>query len=262
MALIGVVLGDNCVDRYLPPVDRDFVGGQAVNVAVRLAHLGLKVAYAGAVGDDEAGAWILDELRARSVDVGAVERARGSTGVTLIATTPEGERHFVAEDYGVSAPYAPTPRALQLARSAHLVYAAHVADLRIVAEVLGPSTWLAIDLSEGPTDRIPLKPAPTLFISRPQLERDAAMAEAQRLVSNGADTVVVSLGPNGALAASAAECTYTPAAAAAVVDTLGAGDALAATFLAHRLAGEDLEAALRAASEAAAEACAHIGAFA
>lgn len=261
MALTAVVLGDNCVDRYLPPIDQEFVGGQAVNVASHLARLGLEVAYAGVVGDDEAGAWILKELQGRGVDVGAVERACGSTGVTLIATTPEGERRLVAEDYGVSAPYTPTRRALELARSAHLVYAAHLADLRSVVEVLLPFTWLAIDIAEEPTDSISLTPATTLFLSRPQLEPAVAMVEAQRLVAEGAGTVVVTLGGKGALAASAAAVAYTPAVASAVVDTLGAGDALAATFLARRLAGEELEDALRTASAAAAVACSHLGAL-
>lgn len=262
MALTGLVLGDNCIDRYLAPVDRDFVGGQAVNVAVNLARLGLEVAYAGVVGDDGAGAWILRELRARGVDVSAVERVRGSTGVTLIDPTPGRERRFIAEDYGVSAPYAPTRRALDLVRTARLVYAVHLADLGVVTEVLPPETWLAVDVSEDPPDRIALATTTVLFLSRPRLEPGVAMVEAQRLVSEGAGTVVLTLGSMGAVAAASAEAAYAPAAASVVVDTLGAGDALAATFLARRLAGDGLESALRMASEAAAEVCTHLGAYA
>ena len=32
-------IGDNCIDRFLPPVDDCLVGGNAVNVAVQLALL-------------------------------------------------------------------------------------------------------------------------------------------------------------------------------------------------------------------------------
>ena len=35
-------VGDNCVDRFLPPADECLVGGNAVNVAVQLAMLGRK----------------------------------------------------------------------------------------------------------------------------------------------------------------------------------------------------------------------------
>jgi fructoselysine 6-kinase len=48
-------VGDNCIDRYLPPVDRSLVGGNAVNVAVNLRRAGHPAAYFGAVGDDEDG---------------------------------------------------------------------------------------------------------------------------------------------------------------------------------------------------------------
>lgn len=262
MALKGVALGDNCVDRYLSPVDRDFVGGQAVNVAVHLARLGFEVAYAGVVGDDEAGRWILRELEARGVDVGAVERARGSTGLTLIDPRPESGRRFVAEDYGVSAPYVPTRRAIELVRSAHLVYTAHVADLRVLTEALPVGTRLGVDVSEEASDGVPLASTTTLFVSRPYLGHAAAVAEARRLVSRGAGTVVVTLGPKGAIAAAATEVAVIPAVETSVVDTIGAGDALAATFLARRIAGDGLEQALATASQAAAVECRHLGAFA
>ena len=37
-------MGDNCLDRYLPPLERKFVGGNALNVAVGLSDLGHDVA--------------------------------------------------------------------------------------------------------------------------------------------------------------------------------------------------------------------------
>jgi len=49
-------MGDNCLDRYLPPLEREFVGGNALNVAVGLRDLGPDVAEM--VGSGE-----LDEAR-------------------------------------------------------------------------------------------------------------------------------------------------------------------------------------------------------
>jgi len=45
-------IGDNCVDEYVEPVGRRFAGGNAFNVAVQVARLGLPSEYMGAVGDD------------------------------------------------------------------------------------------------------------------------------------------------------------------------------------------------------------------
>ena len=45
-----IALGDNCIDRLTGAVTADLVGGNAVNVAVQAAMLGLRTAYCGAVG--------------------------------------------------------------------------------------------------------------------------------------------------------------------------------------------------------------------
>ena len=40
-----IALGDNCIDRLTGAVTADLVGGNAVNVAVQAAMLGLSTAY-------------------------------------------------------------------------------------------------------------------------------------------------------------------------------------------------------------------------
>ena len=52
-------VGDNCIDRYLPPVGVSTVGGNAVNVAVHIRRRGHRVVYLGAVGDDANGERLL-----------------------------------------------------------------------------------------------------------------------------------------------------------------------------------------------------------
>ena len=64
-----VSIGDNCIDRYLPPIGLERVGGNAVNVAATIATHGKPAAYAGVVGDDNSGTRILDSLRAVGVNV-------------------------------------------------------------------------------------------------------------------------------------------------------------------------------------------------
>ena len=60
-------MGDNCFDHYLPPLDRaSSSGGNALNVAVGLRDAGHDVAYAGAVGDDDAGRAVLAARHGRA----------------------------------------------------------------------------------------------------------------------------------------------------------------------------------------------------
>lgn len=262
MALTTVlVAGDNCLDRYLPPIAREFVGGQAVNVAIGLAAAAVAVAYAGVVGDDDAGRRILEELAARGVDTTATAIAEGPTGVTEIGTE-DGERRFASERYGVSAPYVPSDKAIALARRVRLVYAAHVADIRPLAAALAPGALLALDASDGPLDSGALKNVDLLFRSTPGADPDETMLRASELLDAGPSTVVITLGAGGAVAVTRdgirASC---PASDGVPVDTLGAGDALAAGFIAASLIGASLQAALAAGSEAAWAACLHLGAL-
>jgi len=105
-------MGDNCLDRYLPPLEREFVGGNALNVAVGLRDLGHDVAYAGAVGPDEAGRAVLGAARARGIDITHVQLNDAPTGVTTIRLTDDGDRVFESEVLGSSATFRPTGTAL------------------------------------------------------------------------------------------------------------------------------------------------------
>ncbi len=73
-------MGDNCLDHYLPPLDREFVGGNALNVAIGLRDLGHDVAYAGAIGTDDAGRVVLAAAQARGIDTTHVADLRGRDG--------------------------------------------------------------------------------------------------------------------------------------------------------------------------------------
>lgn len=106
MNLLATV-GDNCIDRYLPPLGYCMVGGNAVNVAVQLAALGRAVQYFGAVGDDRAGLLVRKALSTRGVGVDHLLMATGMpTAHTDIATSANGERVFLAEEFGACSSYA------------------------------------------------------------------------------------------------------------------------------------------------------------
>ena len=81
---------------WSPPPIRS-PGGTAANVAAGLAHLQRPASFLGRVGDDENGAFLSDDLRARGVDVGGMVRdATAGTGVAVSLVEPDGERTFLA----------------------------------------------------------------------------------------------------------------------------------------------------------------------
>jgi sugar/nucleoside kinase (ribokinase family) len=70
-------------------------GGGAANVVFALARLGVHVRFITAVGDDDFGAFLIDELAAFGVDAGAVRRVPGQlTPVTFCSIDRQGGKRF------------------------------------------------------------------------------------------------------------------------------------------------------------------------
>jgi ribokinase len=70
-------------------------GGKGANQAVAAARLGARVAFIGAVGDDDLGEEALRELAAEGVDVSAAARLEGvATGVAVIVVDERGENQI------------------------------------------------------------------------------------------------------------------------------------------------------------------------
>jgi fructoselysine 6-kinase len=246
-------VGDNTIDRYLPPLDVDLVGGGAVNVAAALVRAGLDVAYAGSIGADDDGAFVRRQLEGAGIDLSLVEEAPGRrTAVTEIAVAPNGERSFPYEDYAIHEAWEPADAVWDAARAARLVHGSripqHLARLRALD---GPA--VAYDFSDlgVPDDLSGLDVA----ICSGGLDPEA-------LVARGARVGVVTRGAAGSAAATATERAEQPAARVReVVDTCGAGDAFIGGLLAARLRGEPLAACLAAGAEAAARICETVGGF-
>ncbi|MFT4221298.1 MAG: PfkB family carbohydrate kinase, partial [Microbacterium sp.] len=80
-------------------------------------------------------------------------------------------------------------------------------------------------------------------------------------VRRGASLAVATRGAAGAMAVRGAETWHCDAVATRVVDTTGAGDSFVAGFIAARLDGAHVPAALRAGARQAARTCSHRGGF-
>ena len=263
MMLSAVSVGDNCVDYYLPPIDRRYIGGNAVNVAVYLRRAGVRSAYVGVVGDDLEGKLTLQKLAEAGVDVSQVVIAPGQTATTHILLPATGERQFVYEDFGPRPTQQLDELAIKFISQHQLVHNTMSGGtepfLPIFREI--PGLVISIDYGErSHPDFInrSLPFADLAFFSVDPENRQRAEELAFEKFSTGRRLVVVTLGTGGSLAFDG-KLYFQPAIPVDVVDTLGAGDAYIGTFLAFWLRGYDIPSCMKEASLQAAETCTHLG---
>ena len=194
-------------------------GGQAANVAAWAAELGAEARLVCKRADDEAGRLVATELAARGVEVlGPV--VQGRTGVVVSLVEPGGERSLVS-DRGVSAELRADELDVKWFAGCDLLHVSGYALKQVAARV---ASRISVDLStRGAIDE--------QFRTRfRQLRPDVVFATEIELEAFGpleAETLVVK---HGAAGFTVNGERYS-AAPAEVVDTTGAGDALAAGFL-------------------------------
>lgn len=265
MALSAVCVGDNCIDRYLPPLNCSFVGGNAVNVAVYLRHSGVPAAYVGVVGDDSDGRRTLEALAQRGVDTSRTQILPGQTAYSEIRLGAGNEREFVSEYLGPKPSGFLTPDLIAFIGQhglAHMTMLGGTEDdlpqIRQASRGL-----LSLDYGERSTPEFVAQTLPYVdlaFFSLPEDRSDEANDLARRVAESGARLVVVTIGARGSVAYDG-QLYFEPAQQVAVVDTLGAGDTYIGTLLAYYLQGRALPECMQYATEAAAAVCTHYGAW-
>jgi sugar/nucleoside kinase (ribokinase family) len=224
------------------------VGGSAAIAACGAARLGLDTAFVGTVGSDLFGTFMLDALADRGVDVSgcAVDRET-PTGVT-VAMVRGDDRAILTAPGAIRALTAAAIDRDLLRASRHLHVASfHLLDgLRpgleaLVAEAHDAGLTVSLDPQGDPGGGdIPLlarlaAQVDVLFVNE---QEDAALEAA------GCRLVVVKRGARGARARKGDRVVEAAAPEVGVVDATGAGDSFDAGFLAARLAGEPVQAAL------------------
>ncbi|MFD4997574.1 ribokinase [Streptomyces buecherae] len=237
-----------------------YPGGKGGNQAVAAARLGAHTALLARVGDDAHGRLLLDTQRAAGVDTRPVLVGGAPTGVALITVDPSGDNSIVVSP-GANARLTPA----DIEAAAPLLVAARVVSLQLEIPL---ETVAAAVRAVGPDTRVVLNPSPpaplppdvlaacdplvvnehearSLLDGDPAGAGDDPAAWAAALLGRGSRSVVITLGPAGALAADRRGQTRVPGVPVEAVDTTGAGDAFTGA-LAWRLgAGDDLATAVR-----------------
>ncbi len=224
------------------------VGGSAAIAACGAARLGLDTAFVGAVGRDLLGTFMLDALADRGVDVsGCVADPAIPTGVT-VAMVRGDDRAILTAPGAITALTAAAIDRDLLRASRHLHVASfHLLDgLRpglegLVAEAQEAGLSVSLDPQGDPGG------GDTALLARLAAAVDILFVnerEDAALDSTGCPLVVVKRGARGALARRPDKEIEASAPVVATVDATGAGDSFDAGFLAARLAGKPLPAAL------------------
>lgn len=242
------------------------VGSSSAIFACGAARLGLRVVFAGKVGDDEFGRFMLGAMEARGVDCrGVITDACTSTGLSVIlvrgadrailtfpgsipllrfneidpALVADARHVHVASYYIQHALRPDVPRLFDLAHR-------HGATTSLDTNYDPKEKWgdgLAEALAR--TDIFLPNATECMGVSRALGLPAATCEEAIACLMRRTGTVVVKMGADGAAARRGSQTARTAAYPVPVADTVGAGDSFDAGFVYAHLAGWELPRALR-----------------
>ncbi|MGE5547940.1 MAG: carbohydrate kinase family protein [Solirubrobacterales bacterium] len=216
------------------------LGGGGANTAVALAAAGHTVSLVTAVGDDEAGAWQLEQLAQAGVDTSAIVRVPGPSTRSIVMVDAAGERTIV--NLGRAKEAEPPARLLDLAADVVYVRTRAVG----LAPLMTRKAEQALIVAHVPPLAPGVFPAHVIVGSASDLDDRALsnpLATAGAVAGTLLKWVVVTRGEKGADALGT-DGQHLGVAAPRVeaVDSTGAGDAFAAG-LCHALARGDSMAA-------------------
>ncbi|WP_328648770.1 carbohydrate kinase family protein [Amycolatopsis sp. NBC_00348] len=235
------------------------LGGSGAITAAGAARLGLKVAFAGRVGDDAGGRFVRDALDERGVDTSALHTDPSLPTPLTTVLTRDGDRAIVTAPGTLAAIGAGDVPPELIAASRH-VHSSSYFLLPKLAPALpgllraarGHGATTSVDTNDDPAGRWDvgelLSETDFLLPNAAEARRLTGAAgawEAATLLAARGPAVVVKDGADGAFACRDGELTTTPGIPVTAVDTVGAGDSFNAGFLAGVLAGLPLGTALR-----------------
>jgi ribokinase len=235
-------------------------GGKGLNQAVAAARAGGDVGFLGAIGRDGFGEQLRRRLHDDGVDTGGLAEVDAPTGTAHISVLDGGENAIVVvsgANAAITELDAGSQRRIEDAR--YLVAQLErpielIAEAFVVARGLGIQTVLT-PAPVQPIDKALLQLVDVLVPNAQEACELAGVADevdSAVELSRAAGLVVMTRGSRGALVArEGAVVAEVPAREVEAVDTTGAGDTFAGVLVARLAAGDDLDAALNAATVAA-----------
>jgi sugar/nucleoside kinase (ribokinase family) len=268
---IEIRLPTGAAPTHANPDPRMFGGGSAANTAAALGRLGVPCHFVGAVGDDSFGRFAVSSLEEAGVDVGGISVSASDPTVAVITVLdPAGDRLIYV--------WPPTGGAHAWLRPADVVdglgHASWLHVSGIALRVLPARDVILGAMQRARAAGIPVSIDLNLRLEnwgwqdgfRGVAERALALSDvvlgsavdeiaplagiddpvsAATTLSSGGRVVVARRGRAGAVACSPDGVVEVPGFAVDTTDTVGAGDAFDAGFIASRLRGAGLGESLR-----------------
>ncbi|MFE7610887.1 ribokinase [Streptomyces celluloflavus] len=234
-------------------------GGKGANQAAAAARLGGRTALLARVGGDAYGELLLAAQRAAGTDVAPViVDGAARTGTAMIIVGPDGDNSIVVSP-GANA--ALTPQ--DVAAAADVIAGSAVLSLQLeipmetvraaAASAAAAGTRVVLNPSPAPESLAPelLAAADPLVVNEHEARQLSGRADgepgewAHALRDQGARSVVITLGGDGALVLDASGIGEIPGVRVEAVDTTGAGDAFTGALATRLARGDGLAEAAR-----------------
>ncbi|MGW7066264.1 carbohydrate kinase family protein [Streptomyces sp. NPDC054855] len=241
------------------------LGGSAAIMACGAARLGLKVAFAGLVGDDEAGRYTRDALTARGVDTRALRTDTSRPTPLTVVLTQDDDRAILTSPGTLTAVSGDDVPVELLADARHVHAASYFLQPRLAADLprlLRTARWhgasTSLDTQDDPSGRWDRAALDAVLAETDILLPNAREAlhlagaptgsspeRAAELLSAHVPLAVVKNGAAGALCHNGHTLLTAPGLPLTPVDTVGAGDSFDAGFIAALLDARPPHEALR-----------------
>ena len=235
-------------------------GGKGLNQAVAAARVGGEVSFLGAVGRDAFGAQLRDCLTDDGIDTSGLATVDAPTGTAHIAVLDGGENAIVVVPGANAAITELDDSARRSIDSARYLVAQFERPLSLIAEAFVYAHGIGVTTVLTPAPVTAVDPAllriVDILVPNAQEARELAgvadETEAALALSATVGLVVMTRGARGVLVARDGVIVADVAARTVeAVDTTGAGDTFAGVLVARLADGDDLDAALAAATAAA-----------
>ena len=251
-------------------------GGKGANQAVAVARLGGEVVFVSRLGNDVFGKQFIQLFRDEGIDTSLLLTDENlPSGVALITVDRAGENSIVvASGANAGLNIGDISQALDAIAGAGILllqleipmevvqYVVAYAAARNVKVILNPAPahFLPDTMLRQIDILTPNKTEASVIAGMPVTDMESAAKAAELICSKGVKTVVVTMGPLGALVCANGQCSVVAAKKVRAVDTTAAGDVFNGALAVALAEERSIASAVQFACEAAAIAVTRLGA--